>query len=164
MKTKNTSLNQLIDLYDLHSQLFNNVIESISAEVSNNRLGTKVNHPSWITGSLVQQRYELAQLLGSNEKSTFHETFKDYQGIKDDSPYPVLADYKNDWERISPVLKELLSQLKEDKLESIAPMDMGGEITYYQAISFLIDRESYCIGQIGLWRRLLGYPAMKYPE
>jgi hypothetical protein len=38
----------------------------------------------------------------------------------------------------------------------------GGDYTFFDTLTFSIDRESYCIGQIGLYRRLLGYDAMKY--
>lgn len=59
-------------------------------------------------------------------------------------------------------MREALQNLDHEKLESIAPFDMGEEVSYYTGISFMIDRESYVIGQLGLWRRLLGYEAMKY--
>ena len=42
-------------------------------------------------------------------------------------------------------------------------MDMGGmKMTYHELISFTIYREANMIGQLALWRRLLGYPALKY--
>lgn len=160
--TTKKSLLPFVDLYDQHTKLFSNVIEGISAEDANNRLNTRANHPSWLTGSLVQGRYELANVLGAAKQSAFHEIFKDYKGIQDDIVYPTLDEYKKDWEEITPVLREALLSMNEDKLEEIAPFDMGEEVTYYTGISYLIDRESYCIGQIGLWRRLLGYEAMKY--
>jgi hypothetical protein len=159
-----THLKSLIDLYNLHSKLFVNVIAGISEKDANNRMGTKANHPSWIAGSIVQQRYELARILGESREATFHELFKDYQGIKDNVAYPSLDAYQKDWQTISPILKKLLAEITEEKADSIFPMDMGGPATYYEAIYFLIHREAYCIGQIGLWRRLLGYEAMKYPD
>jgi hypothetical protein len=42
-------------------------------------------------------------------------------------------------------------------------IDMGGmKMSLYDLIAFSIYREANCIGQIALWRRLLGYEAMKY--
>jgi hypothetical protein len=35
-------------------------------------------------------------------------------------------------------------------------------MTYFDLIAFIIYREANIIGQIALWRRLLGYEAMKY--
>jgi len=38
----------------------------------------------------------------------------------------------------------------------------GETMNFYDLISFLTYREANCIGQIALWRRILGYEAMKY--
>jgi hypothetical protein len=38
----------------------------------------------------------------------------------------------------------------------------GESMTHFDLIAFIIYREANCIGQIALWRRLLGYEAMKY--
>lgn len=156
------SLYALIDLYDLHTKLFSHVIEGISEEDANNRLNTRANHPAWITGSLVQERYELANALGTPHNSTFHHLFIEHKGIQDNITYPALAEFRKDWEKISPILRNSLLNMTDEQLESIAPFKMDGDVTFYEAISFSIDRESYSIGQIGLYRRLLGYEAMKY--
>ncbi|MEP6514028.1 MAG: DinB family protein, partial [Parafilimonas sp.] len=74
-----------------------------------------------------------------------------------------LDEYRNDWNKISGVLKDALANVSEEKLDSPDPMEMpGGPYTFLDTIVACTDRESYCIGQIGLWRRLLGYEAMKY--
>jgi hypothetical protein len=165
METKTISkdsLYALIDLYDVHTKRFFNVIEGISEKDANNRLNTKANHPSWITGSLVQERYELAAALGEHHRSTCHNLFADHKSIQDNITYPPLTEFKKDWETISPLLRSALLAMTEEQLEDTAPFDMGEKVTFYEGISFLIDRESYCIGQLGLYRRLLGYEAMKY--
>jgi hypothetical protein len=55
--------------------------------------------------------------------------------------------------------------MSEEDLNGPDPYKMpGANYTFFDTTVFCIDRESYCIGQIGLFRRLLGYEAMKYPE
>jgi hypothetical protein len=156
------SIYALIDLYDLHTKFFNRVIEGFTEKDANNRLNAAANHPSWIAGSCVQERYQLANALGTQQKSTFHHLFGEHKGIQDNITYPALTEFKKDWEKISPVLKNSLLNITDEQLESIVPFRIDGELTYYEAISFIIDRESYCIGQIDLYRRLLGYEAMNY--
>jgi hypothetical protein len=151
----------LIDLYDLHTTFFNNAIEGISDEDSTDRLGTKANHVTWLAGSLVQERYELAKLLGSSLTSTANELFKDHMGIQENAIYPSLDSFKLDWKEISPVLKEQLLKATDVELDKV--MDFQGmSFPLYDLISFQIYREANCIGQIALWRRLLDYDAMKY--
>jgi len=160
-ETVNPRIESLIYLYDLHTQLFPNVIDGISDKDANNRLNTKANHVAWLAGSLVQQRFEVAKLLGKELKQKAHELFKDYQGIRDDVSYPSMTSLKEDWGTISDVLKNLLVNITDNKLDSVFEMpDMS--MPYFEFIAFSQHREAYFIGQIGLWRRLLGYEPMKY--
>ncbi|MEO6722146.1 MAG: DinB family protein [Ferruginibacter sp.] len=160
---KKTSLQVLINLYDFHTKLFYNVIVDITNEDASKRLDTKANHVAWLAGSLVNARFDLAKALGINEQQTTGELFKNNSGIQDNATYPSLSEYKKDWENISTVLKNALDNLDEDKLNGPDPFGMPGvDMKLFDSITFLIDRESYCIGQVGLWRRLLGYDAMKY--
>jgi len=167
METKINSraaLPGFIALYDEHTKYYRNVLENVTDEDANKRLNTKANHMAWIAGSLVQERYELARLIGiSGYRQTAHELFSDHKGIQDNTPYPSLAEYIGDWNKISPVLRSALGDLSDEQLQGPDPYGMpGGPYTLFQAITFCLDRESYCIGQLGLWRRLLGYPAMRY--
>ncbi len=168
MKTKTeirTSLDAIINLYDLHTQLYLNVIDGFSDKDAANRLNSKANHIGWIAGSLVYERFELARLLGTEIKPTSGELFRDHKGIQDNVVYPSLNEYKKDWEKISGPLKNAILNLSEEQLEGPDPYEMPGEeMTLVNSLIFLVHRESYCIGQIGLYRRLLGYEAMKYPE
>jgi hypothetical protein len=160
---KKVAVDSFMDLYNLHTQLFRNVIKDISDKDANNRLNTKANHPSWLAGNLVQERFDLANLLGSTKlQPTFDHLFNNHQGIKDGIVYPVLSEYLADWDMVTPVLKEALLNVNEEKLEEV--LEMGDmKFTVFDVITMLIHREPYCIGQIALYRRLLGYEAMKYP-
>ncbi len=163
METKPVSnrMYSLIVLYDMHTTYFANVTEGISDKDAHNRLNTKANHVAWLTGSLVQQRFEIAKDLGVDHKQAAHELFKDNKGIQDNITYPSLAEFKKDWETISPQLRDVLSNVTDEKLDSQYPMPEM-KMTFFDMISFITYREANIIGQIALWRRLLGYEAMKY--
>ena len=168
MQIQDSRMFSLVRLYDLHSQYFYNVLDGISDQDAHNRLQTKANHIAWIAGSLVYESYLLAHLLNKDtqlelvNKGAF-EIFKDHKGIQDNVYYPSLKDYHKEWDNIRPVLRHELANLDKQKLASPDPYEMPGQSsTLYDSVCFLIDRESYCIGQIALYRRLLDYPAMKY--
>ena len=166
IKVKDSRMFSLIVLYDMHTTYFANVIVDISDKDSHNRLNTKANHIAWLTGSLVEQRYEIANMLGSDPDSyreqAVHDLFKDNKGIQDNITYPSLAEFKKDWETISPILRDALINISEEKLDESFEMMPGMKMTYYDLVTFIIYREANIIGQIALWRRLLGYEAMKY--
>jgi hypothetical protein len=159
---KDSRMYSLIVLYDMHTSFFGKVIDGISDKDAHNRLNTKANHVAWLTGSLVQERYEIAKALGVDRKQAAHELFKDHKGIQDNIQYPPLAEFKKDWEAITPLLRTALTNVGPEKLDSSFEMMPGEAMTYFDLIAFMMYREANCIGQIVLYRRLLGYEAMKY--
>jgi hypothetical protein len=162
IKTASNRMYSLIVLYDMHTDYFSRVIEGISDKDAHNRLDTKANHIAWLTGSLVQERFELLKGLGITKTQQANELFKDHKGIQDNTTYPPLPEFKKDWAVISPLLREALMKVTDEKLDSKFEMMPGEIMSYYNLISFMMYREANCIGQIALWRRLLGYEAMKY--
>lgn len=98
-KTSSTRMQAIIDLYDMQTTYFKSVLEDIKDEDAHNRLNTKANHVAWLTGSLIEQRYELANYLNVAGNQAAQELFKNNQGIKDDVNYPSLISFKEDWEK-----------------------------------------------------------------
>jgi hypothetical protein len=164
--TASNRMLSLVVLYDMQTGFYSNALEGISDKDAHNRLNTKANHVAWLAGSLVQQRYELAKALKADASSykdtpASNEFFKDNKGIQDNLTYPSLGEYLKDWQLITPVLREVMIKATDQQLDG--KLDMGGmTMSIYDLAAFIIYREANCIGQIALWRRLLGYPAMRY--
>jgi hypothetical protein len=162
IKPKSSRMYSFLVLYDMHTKFFINSLVDIKDEDAHNRLSTKANHVGWIAGSMAFQRFDMARELGKSElKASFDELFTGYKGIQENEKYPSMDTYKKEWEKISPVLREVYMNISDEKLDEVFEME-GMKMSYYELIGFMIHRESYMIGQLGLWRRLLGYPAMKY--
>lgn len=162
IKTKSTRMHSIVAQYDMHTDFFKKAIADISKEDSRKRLDTKANHMAWIAGSQVHERFETVNTLtGTNLKQEAEELFKDHQGIQDGAEYPALSEYVNDWDKISPIYRDALSNITDEKLDSTFEME-GMKMTYYELITFMSYREANMIGQLALWRRLLDYAAIKY--
>jgi hypothetical protein len=146
----------------MHTKFFATVLDGITDQDAHNRLNTKANHVAWLTGSMVEERFELAGTLGKEHNHSMHELFKDHKGIQDGVTYPPITEFKREWDTISPVLRDALMNVSEEKLDSKFEMMPGELMSYYDLITFMTYREANCIGQIALYRRLLGYDAMKY--
>ncbi len=150
-------------LYDMHTKFYHSVLEGISDEDATKRLDTKANHIAWLAGSLLQERFELANLLGVELKAGADELFKHHQGIKEDVKYPTISTYEDQWNTISPILREKLLNVTEDELDKVISFPVEQmNFPLFEMVSFNTYREANCIGQIALWRRLLGYDGMKY--
>ncbi|RDC58204.1 DinB family protein [Pedobacter chinensis] len=163
MKTepKSSKLYGIIVLYEMQTDFLIRALDGIAQKDAQKRLDTKANHIAWITGSVVYGRYYLAKSLGVEVELSTIELFKDNRGIIDDATYPSLIEFKKDWEKVSPLLQDALSGATAQKLDEKLEMP-GMEITLFEMISFTSYREANCIGQIALWRRLLGYAGMNY--
>jgi uncharacterized damage-inducible protein DinB len=162
---KKASMKTFLELYDSHTSQFKNVLDGISDADAMSRLNTKANHVAWLAGSLVHARFELAKAAGIRDvQQTSYDLFSDYKGIQDGATSPSLDEFRKAWEGVSPRLRVAFASLTEEQLSGPDPMEMPGDgpYTFYDTIIFCTDREAYCIGQIGLWRRLLGYEPMKY--
>jgi hypothetical protein len=151
----------LVVLYDMHTDFFKRAIDGIPRDAAQSRLDTKANHVAWLTGSLVEERYELARFFGLEGQQNADALFRNHKGIQDNMDYPELSEFGKDWERISPLLRDILLKMTPEKSDTVFDMD-GMKMSNYEYISFMMYREANCIGQIALWRRLLGYPALKY--
>jgi len=160
-KTASTRTQGLLTLFDYHTGFFSRVLDGISEADMHNRLNTEANHPAWLAGSLVTQRYRMTDDTGTEHTQTGAELFINNKGIISDATYPSISEYIQDWDRITPDARKALISIDDKKLDSDFNMP-GMKMTYYELICFTIYREASLIGQLALWRRLLGYPAMKY--
>ncbi len=158
---KSSKLYGTLVLYEMHTDFLLRALDGIAQTDAQKRLDTKANHIAWITGSMVQGRFFLAESLGKQVQSKTGDLFVDNKGIIDEATYPTLEAFKEDWNLISPILLEVLQNADEAQLTSKFEMP-GMDMTYFDMISFTAYREANCIGQIALWRRLLGYPGMNY--
>jgi hypothetical protein len=161
VKTTSIRMHGLVVLFDMHTTYFHSALAGISDTDAAKRLDTKANHIAWLAGSLVQERYELANIFGKELKSAAYELFKDHKGIQSDVTYPSLASYEEDWDKVSPILRAELVKATDGELDKVLEYP-GMSFPVYEMVSFDMYREANCIGQIALWRRLLNYEGIKY--
>jgi hypothetical protein len=160
-KTISTRMEGLLALFDMQTGFLSRALEGIPEQEMYNRLGTKANHMAWLTGALVAQRYMMISETHPEMQQTGADLFKNNKGIDDNAKYPAIAEYLQDWEKVTPLAREALLALDDQKLDS--ELDMGGmKMTWYDLVMFTIYREASIIGQLALWRRLLNYPALRY--
>lgn len=161
--TKKSALQFIISIFDFHTSQYHNALENIPDEQTHNRLNSKANHIAYISGRMVFERQALAKGINLNPGLSTTGEFQDFKGIQDDVTYPSLKEYRKDWDTISAALKKGLEKLTEEQLNGPDPFNMpGGNYTLFDSIIFSVDHESYFLGQLGLYRRLLGIEAMKF--
>jgi len=161
----------LLDQYDLHNVLFNNVIADVSDEESNKCIAGPMNSVKWLAGHLAWAQLNLGNIGGLPQEFQWRDHFHTKQGATPvdlaapPSEMPTLQQIKDKWNEMAPSIRAGLENLPEEALQSevpikhpIAPFDssLGG------LWAFINHHQAYTIGQIGILRRGLGKDAMKY--
>ncbi|MEX6688490.1 DinB family protein [Danxiaibacter flavus] len=160
---KKNALEFFISLYDFHTSQYHHALENIPEEKTHDRLNTQANHVAYIAGRMVYEREALAKGIQVNIQLDTTKEFQGFKGIQDGVVYPSLEECRKAWDKVSPALKEGLQKLTEEQLNGKDPFEMpGGDFKLFDSIVFTIDHESYFLGQLGLYRRLLGIAAMKF--
>jgi len=151
----------ILNQFELHTRLYNNLLHEISDEQSLQRLTKETNHIKWIAGHLLTGRYSLCELARVEKENPYTEFFSG--ALNDQLDYPKLKDMQEHWNEISGMLSEGISILpekllvKESKFKS--PM---GDNSVKGMLDFIMHHEGYHLGQISLLRRFVGNGKMSY--
>ncbi len=147
----------------LHSRLFKNVIEGIKKEDQIQRASKSVNHMAWLAGSFISTRYFMLEQLGTVLNEPYPELFQSNKAIDEALSYPDLETQYTHLGEVTDRLSQALQQATLEQLNTETQIDFGvTKKTVFGLLIFLIDRESYLIGQMAFMRKLFGYPAMGY--
>jgi len=155
---------QLLNQFDLHNTLFNNVIVDINEEEANTRLVETMNNVKWLAGHLVWGQLGLARISGVPMEiewiDHYNTQIPNPPGVE--VRVPSLEEIKNTWNKIAQPIREGLEKLTEEALNTTVEFPMPAFRTQEGLWAFINHHQAYTIGQIGILRRGLGKEAMKY--
>lgn len=163
--TKIKKIELVIPAYRMHSQSFLNVLDGISEEDALKRVENKTNHIVWMAGNFINMRYGLGAVLGLPVQDPYNDLFFQGKALDESFNYPSLADLKKNFHEISSRVYQKLFETTDEELDEIFEIGMNIPFIKETKLNFVgmcIGREDYLCGQIGLMRRILDYPGMKY--
>jgi hypothetical protein len=112
---------------------------------------------------MLDARFFLAGFLGAEAVHPFKEMFDRIESIDDIVSYPELDAVMKAWREVSDALLERFSRLGEDDLAAGAPLEFPvDDGTVLGGIAFLLEHESYHLGQLGFLRKLHDLDPMSY--
>ncbi|QXU50637.1 DinB family protein [Chryseobacterium sp. D764] len=162
---KSKKMELVIPAYRMHSQSFMNVLDGISEEDALKRIENKTNHIVWMAGNFVNMRYGLGWVLGIQEEDPYSGLFFQGKALDESFKYPTLTELKENFHKISAKVYQGLYEVTDEELDEIFEIGMNIPFIKETKLNFVgmcIGREDYLCGQIGLMRRILDYPGMKY--
>ncbi|MBD3376814.1 DUF664 domain-containing protein [candidate division KSB1 bacterium] len=154
--------NSLAQLCSLNSQLYLNTLQDIDDKAAQKRLNSQSNSLAFLASHVLDARYYMTTVIGKPVECPFREIFDKAQSIDDLEVFPPLQDLKTAWQEISVVLCTELKNVGQDFANKSPAGFPMVEDNLNGALVFLLQHESYHIGQMALVRKILGYSAMTY--
>jgi uncharacterized damage-inducible protein DinB len=146
----------------LNTNLFNNCLDGVSDEIARMRVSNNTNNIAFIAVHVVDARYYLADYLGLTAENPFKD-FADIQSIKDVIDFPAVDTLRSAWQTVSAALEKRFQVLTESELKAKSPEKFPlDDDTVLGGIAFMLQHESFHIGQLAFLRKHFGLGPMKY--
>ena len=153
----------LVGILEVNTRLFRNCLADLTEAQSRQRPTEATNHAAFVAAHLVESRYYILKGLGAPLPCPLASYLGEWRGIDQISEWPTLAEVRNAWEAGSQALMERLGTISAAELDAPSPTKMPVyEQTALGVLAFLIQHDSYHIGQLSLLRKYAGLPAMSY--
>jgi uncharacterized damage-inducible protein DinB len=153
----------MYEIFKLNSRLFLNCLDGWKEDQARWRPAPDANSAAFIALHLVDSRHYIAKILGVTMENPF-AFLAEARTIDDVKTWPPLAEVREAWKAVTGNMRERFKTLAPEDLAAKAewaemPMD---DRTNLGMVIFMMQHESYHIGQLGLLRKQAGLPAMSY--
>ena len=157
------SVTPLARILRLNTELLLNCVRDLDDVIANRRVTPSSNSLAFVVAHLVDSRHFLAAMLGSPLANPIAAALAGGRTLDELGRLPPIETLVSAWESISAHLAVAVERLDTPALASRLERPLpGGDPTLLGGFAFLVQHDSYHLGQFGLLRRQLGLPAMSY--
>ena len=158
-----TRVAPLAEILRLNTVLFRNCLDGLSDEQAAVRPSNATNSPAFIAAHLASARFFLLKTLGVAESDPLAPYLEGRKGIDEIPTLPSLGEIQAAWTHGAHLLRDRLTELTPADVD--APSSIGFPLangTLLGTLTFLVQHDSYHLGQLSLLRKYCGLPAMRY--
>ncbi|NIM49132.1 MAG: DUF664 domain-containing protein [Gemmatimonadales bacterium] len=153
----------LVDILRLNTRLFRNCLDGLTDEQASLRPSAATNSAAFVAAHLADARFYLLKVLGVEHPSPLADYLAGARSIDDVKQCPTLAQTHYAWTTAGRLLRDRLEQMTAADLDApVTTQFPMPDATVLGALTFLVQHESYHIGQLALFRKYAGLPAMSY--
>ena len=150
-------------LLRLNAHLVRNCFVDVDDALAAARPLPAVNSMAFLLAHLVDARHTLLAVLGGAADNPLAPYLADARSLDEVRTLPPLADLLTAWSTIDEALAERLPVLAPSSMDApSSPRVPGDDASVLGALAFLVQHDSYHLGQLALLRRTHGLPAMRY--
>lgn len=147
----------------LNSRLFRNCLDGITEEQARARLSDVTNSAAFVAAHMAESRFYTLKVLGAERPSPLARYLGEWRGIDEIQEWPSLAEIESAWAEASAAVDARLEAIAPGELDAPSGTRMPIEDTSVLGLlGFMVQHDSYHLGQLSLLRKHAGLPAMAY--
>lgn len=153
----------LVEMLRLNTRLFRNCLAGLADPEARERPSDTTNSAAFVAAHLADSRYYILSLLGGTQSSPLQGAAGGFNDIAQVTAYPPLTEILAAWTGVTELLDRRLKAMTPAELD--APLDPGFPLenkSLLGVLTFMVQHDSYHLGQLGLLRKYAGLPAMAY--
>jgi uncharacterized damage-inducible protein DinB len=153
----------LTDILRINTKLFRNCLEGMSDEQANVRPSAAANNAIFVAAHVADSRYFLLKVLGADLANPLAPYLEKAKSIDDVKRFPALSEIQSAWTAASRSLRDRIGAIPSAEWDvRCGERFPAADQTMIGALTFLVQHDSYHVGQLALLRRQVGLPAMSY--
>jgi len=153
----------LAGILKLNSRLFDNCLDGITEEQCHARPSETTNSAIFVAAHLTEGRFWGLTILGAERANPLEKKIGKWKGIDDITDWPSLAEIRAAWAEASTALSQRMAAITAAELNAPSGSQMPIEdSSVLGMIGFMIQHDSYHLGQLSMLRKHAGLPAMSY--
>ena len=150
-------------LLRLNTHLLLNCFDQVTDDQASLRVVPQVNSMAFLAAHLIDTRHELLTILGGSSDNPVRTHLANARSIDDIVGLPGLPALLSAWRQVASAIEERLAAVDDAALDAPSGRRFpGGDPSTLGALAFLVQHDSYHIGQLAMLRRVHGLPAMRY--
>ncbi|MBI4502453.1 MAG: DUF664 domain-containing protein [Gemmatimonadetes bacterium] len=143
-----------------NTELLLNCLQGLDDTRARQRLTQSTNSIAFLVAHLIQCRHAIGSAVGAPLPDPMGRYLDAARTLDDVAVLPTVAELRGAWERISAHLAVEIERLDTPKLRSPGRRVPGADGTVLGEIAYLVQHDSYHLGQVSLLRRQVGLPPM----
>jgi uncharacterized damage-inducible protein DinB len=147
----------------LNSKLFRNCLDGLTEEQARARPSDVTNSAAFVAAHMVESRFYTLKVLGAERPSPLARYLGEWRGIDEIQEWPSLPEIESAWAEASAALDARLEAIAPAELDAPSGTRMPIEDTSMLGfLGFMVQHDSYHLGQLSFLRKHAGHPAMAY--
>lgn len=152
----------LAETLRINTRLYRNCLDGLADDTARALTAPDANSAAYVAAHMVESRYYLLGLMGAKRKSPLGDRVG-WKSLTEITSWPTLDEVKAAWTDVGNALEETLGAMTPQQVDASVETQFPIETkTNLGLLAFLVQHDSYHLGQLSLLRKTCGLPAMSY--